>query len=81
MGDEVTAWGYKETPERREIMDTLARAERLLHDRAEAHRAARSDDRTNRALNRASVVRCLMDTLAHDWHDDDGAAARQSEAA
>lgn len=71
---------YEETPERKEIMDTLARARGLLHVRAEAHRAVRSEQRTNRALNRATLVQCLIDALALDWHEDDVAGQEPRRA-
>lgn len=63
------------TPERREILDTLDKGVQLLHNRAEAHRNARSEVRTNRALNRAQTVQLVIDMLVLDWTQDDAEAA------
>jgi hypothetical protein len=65
---------FEETPERREIVETLAKAVRLLHERAEMHRHNRSEVRTNRALNRAQTVQLVIDMLALDWTQDDAGA-------
>ena len=74
---ETAEMTYEVTPERKAIIDTLAHAKELLHNRAEAHKAARSEQRTHRALNRAQLVQCLMDSLALDWQEDDREALRQ----
>jgi hypothetical protein len=66
---------FVETPERREILDTLEKAVSLLHERAEMHRHARSEVRTARALNRAQTVKLVADMLALDWAQDDAEAA------
>ena len=74
--EEVPVPAYTETPERKEIIDTLDQAVKLLHRRAETHRERRSPERTERALRRATVVQTVIDLLAHDWHDDDQADAK-----
>jgi hypothetical protein len=66
-----TQHSYEKTPERVRIIETLDEAVRLLHERAEMHRAARSELRTNRALNRAQGVLSIRELLERDWHDDD----------
>jgi hypothetical protein len=68
--DELDA-SYVETPERREIVETATRLAKLLLERAESHKHARSPIRTHRALNRAQQVRSVIDLLALDWHEDD----------
>lgn len=78
---EGTDASYVDTPERREIVETLRRGVELLHRRAEAHKKARSELRTHRALNRAQQVQGVVDLLAMDWHEDDMAARQGGERA
>lgn len=72
---------YVETPDRKEIVETLTHGVNLLHKRAEAHKHARSPVRTHRALNRAQQVRSVIDLLVLDWHEDDLAAGQSGEKA
>jgi two-component sensor histidine kinase len=66
---------FAETPERREILDTLEKVVTLLKSRAAVHRAARSEVRHHRAMNRAQTAQNLADMLALDWTQDDAEAA------
>jgi hypothetical protein len=72
---------YARTPERLRIIFHLDEAARLLRERAEMHRAARSEARTHRALNRAQLAFSLRELLEYDWHDDDRDAEANAPAA
>lgn len=70
---------FEETPERREILDTLEIAVRLLHERAVMHERARSEVRHNRAMNRAQTIHLVCEMLRNDWAQDDADVTAAAE--